>query len=74
MTRLPSVTGKELIAAMKRLGFEVVRIRGSHHYLQHQDGRASVVPAHAGENLGRGLMSKILKAAKIDPEELRRHL
>jgi hypothetical protein len=32
MTRLPSVTGKKLIAAMKRLGFEVVRIRGSHHY------------------------------------------
>ena len=27
-----------------------------------------MVPAHAGENIGRGLMAKILKAAKIDSE------
>ncbi len=31
MTRLPSVTGKQLIAALKQSGFDVVRIRGSHH-------------------------------------------
>ena len=59
---------------MKRLGFEVIRIKGSHQYLQHADGRAIVVPAHAGETIGRGLLTKILKAAKIDPESLRQHL
>ena len=74
MTRLPSVTGKQLIAALKQLGFDVLRIKGSHHYLQHPDGRATVVPVHAGEDIGRGLMAKILRATKLEPDELRRHL
>lgn len=30
MRRLPSITGKQLIGALKRLGFQEVRIRGSH--------------------------------------------
>ena len=30
MTRLPTVSGKQLIAALGRLGFEVVRQKGSH--------------------------------------------
>jgi len=39
MTALPSVRGKDLVAAMKKAGFEVVRVKGSHHFLRHQDGR-----------------------------------
>jgi len=42
MTKLPSVTGKELITALSKLGFQVIRIKGSHHFLRHQDGRATV--------------------------------
>jgi predicted RNA binding protein YcfA (HicA-like mRNA interferase family) len=74
MMRLPSLTGKQLVAALCRLGFEVVRVKGSHHYLAHPDGRATVVPVHAGEDIGRGLLAKILRATKTDPEQLRRHL
>ena len=70
MSRLPSVTGKQVIAALMRLGFEPVRIRGSHHYLRHSDGRATVVPAHAGETIGRGLLSKILRDAEIERGDL----
>lgn len=74
MTRLPSISGRKLIAALKRLGFEVVRIRGSHHYLQHPDGRVSVVPVHAGEDIGRGLLAKILRDTEITEAALRKHL
>ena len=74
MTRLPSLTGRKLIAALKRLGFAVVRIKGSHHYLQHPDGRATVVPIHAGEDIGRGLLAKILRDADISEGVLKRHL
>ncbi len=74
MTRLPSVTGKQLIGALKQLGFDVVRIKGGHHYLQHPDGRATVVPVHAGEDIGRGLVAKILRTTELEPDELRRHL
>jgi predicted RNA binding protein YcfA (HicA-like mRNA interferase family) len=70
MSRLPSSTGKQLIAALKRLGFDEIRIRGSHHYLRHPDGRATVVPVHAGESIGQGLVSKILRDCEIDRDEL----
>lgn len=70
MSRLPSPTGKQLIAALKRLGFEEIRVRGSHHYLRHPDGRSTVVPIHAGETIGHGLVSKILRDCEIDRDEL----
>ena len=32
MTSLPSLTGKELLAVLKKAGFEVLRVKGSHHF------------------------------------------
>jgi predicted RNA binding protein YcfA (HicA-like mRNA interferase family) len=69
MTRLPRVTGKQVIAALARVEFEVVRVRGSHHFLRHKDGRAIVVPVHSGETIGPGLMSKILRACDLTIDE-----
>ena len=43
-TKYPKLTGKELIKILQKYGFEVSRIRGSHHFLKHSDGRATVVP------------------------------
>lgn len=44
MSQLPSVTGREVIAVLGKVGFEVARVRGSHHILIHSDGRRTVVP------------------------------
>ena len=44
MTRFPSLEGKEIIALLKDHGFVVDRQRGSHCYLKHEDGRATVLP------------------------------
>ena len=74
MSRLPSVTGKQLLAALGRLGFEVVRTRGSHHFLRHADGRSTVVPVHADENVGRGLLAKILRDSELTRDQLRETL
>jgi predicted RNA binding protein YcfA (HicA-like mRNA interferase family) len=49
--------------------FAVLRIKGSHHFMQHPDGRRTVVPVHAGETVSPGLLSKILKDAEMDVEE-----
>ena len=70
MTTLPSVTGKDLLAALKKAGFDVVRIKGSHHFLRHMDGRATVVPVHSGEAIGPGLLSKILRDCDLSREAL----
>lgn len=70
MTALPSITGKDLVAALKKAGFEVIRIKGSHHFLRHADGRTTVVPVHAGETIGPGLLSKILRDCDLTRDEL----
>jgi predicted RNA binding protein YcfA (HicA-like mRNA interferase family) len=69
MTRLPKPTGKEVIAALGKIGFAVIRVKGSHHFIRHPDGRSTVVPVHSGETIGPGLMAKILKDCEIDREE-----
>jgi predicted RNA binding protein YcfA (HicA-like mRNA interferase family) len=68
--RMPRPTGAEMIHALGKSGFEVVRIKGSHHFLQHADGRATVVPMHSGETLGPGLVSKILRDTDLSRDEL----
>jgi predicted RNA binding protein YcfA (HicA-like mRNA interferase family) len=70
MTKIPRVTGKKLIKALKKGGFVVIRIRGSHHFLRHTDGRCTVVPVHSGEIIGPGLISKILTDCDLTREDL----
>jgi len=74
MARQPRVRGRELIAALKKAGFIVSRTRGSHHFLKHGDGRATVVPVHAGETIGPGLYNKILRDADLSNEDILRIL
>jgi hypothetical protein len=47
MSRLPALTGKQLVAVLQQLGFESLRVKGSHHFLRHPDGRTE------GEARGR---------------------
>jgi predicted RNA binding protein YcfA (HicA-like mRNA interferase family) len=70
VSSLPALTGKHLIRALKKIGFEVVRSRGSHNFLQHSDGRCTVVPVHAGETIGRGLLAQIMRDCEITTEDL----
>ena len=71
MTRLPRLTGPELIAALAKAGFHVVRVKGSHHFVRHQDGRSTVIPAHSGEVLGPGITAKILRDCDVDADTFR---
>ena len=69
MTRLPRVTGHEIIAALQRAGFVVARVKGSHHFLRHPDSRGTVVPVHAGETIGPGLLAAILRDCELSRED-----
>ena len=59
MTKLPRITGQRLITALRKAGFDVIRVRGSHHFLSHPDGRHTVVPVHRGEIMGPGTMGSV---------------
>ena len=74
MTTFPSITGSRLIRALGKFKFKVIRIKGSHHFLQHQDGRCTVVPLHRGESIGRGLLAQILRDCDITKDELQKKL
>jgi predicted RNA binding protein YcfA (HicA-like mRNA interferase family) len=70
MAKYSAVSGKELIAAFAKIGFVVTRIRGSHNIIKHPDGRTTVIPSHAGESIGPGLLANILRSLKITRSEL----
>jgi predicted RNA binding protein YcfA (HicA-like mRNA interferase family) len=74
MPRLPRLRGREVLAALRRGGFIVLRVKGSHHFLQHHDGRRTVIPVHSGETIGPGLLNKILKDVGVELEEFKNWL
>ena len=64
------VTPKKLIKALKKLGFEQTRIRGSHFRFAHSDGRKTSVPVHGNESIGAGILNSIIKKdLKMEKED-----
>ena len=61
MPKLPRLTGKELAKIVKRLGFVHSHTTGSHMMYKHPDGRRTIIPHHGGEQIGPGLLNKIIK-------------
>jgi predicted RNA binding protein YcfA (HicA-like mRNA interferase family) len=69
VSRLIPLKPIEVIRILERLGFSRIRQRGSHIYMRHPDGRATVVPFHKGEDIGKGLLKKILQDTELAWEE-----
>lgn len=72
MTRLPRITGKELVRALKKAGFVCKRIEGSHHILQKTFPDETVtipVPVHAGKIIKLGLFKHVLRKARLSVDQ-----
>ncbi len=67
--KLPLLDGKELIKILNKIGFQIIRQKGSHVYLKHDDGRCTVVPLHSNREIGRGLLKRILNEIELSREE-----
>ena len=61
MAKLPQISAKELSRILNKLGFKFIRQEGSHMFFEHSDGRTTVIPNHPGEDIGIGLLNKIIK-------------
>ena len=70
MSRLPVLSAREVIRILEQMGFEIVRQRGSHVRLKHEDGRVVTVPVHSGQQISRGLLRKILRDVELSPKAL----
>jgi predicted RNA binding protein YcfA (HicA-like mRNA interferase family) len=69
VTRLPIVDFRTMNGVLLRLGFTVVRQRGSHVFYRHPDGRTTTVPNHPGRDLARPLVREILREIELTVEE-----
>ena len=61
MAKLPLLNPKEIIKILNKLGFKFIRQEGSHMFFEHPDGRTRIIPNHPSQDIGRGLLSKIIK-------------
>ncbi|MGQ9557724.1 MAG: type II toxin-antitoxin system HicA family toxin [Desulfurispora sp.] len=68
--RLPRVSGKDILAALKRNGFTLVDIEGSHHYLLSPAGKIVTIPVHGQRILKPKTLKSILNQAGLTAEEL----
>ena len=74
MTRLPSLSSRQLIAALRHAGFEDAprRGKGSQHALMRRDpdGRVRLVIVPESHDLPRGTLHAVLELAGMTPQEL----
>ncbi|QOJ19391.1 MAG: type II toxin-antitoxin system HicA family toxin [Gammaproteobacteria bacterium] len=66
MPKLPVISGMEAVRALEKLGFSVVRQRGSHIVLR-KESSGCVVPNHS--ELKTGTLAGILKQAGVSISE-----
>jgi predicted RNA binding protein YcfA (HicA-like mRNA interferase family) len=69
MTTFPTVPARDIIRYLKKQGFVLLRQKGSHKFFRHLDGRTATVPDHKGEDIGKGLMLKILKDIEVSQQD-----
>ena len=70
--RLRDVSGRRIIRAFEKLGYEVARITGSHYVLKHPERPTISIPRHGTVKVGL-LLSKI-KAAGFTWDEFEEKL
>ena len=63
--KLPLLSGKQVLAALTRLGFAEVHRKGSHVKMKHSDGRIIVFPFH--DEIDRFTLRGVLRDADVDP-------
>jgi len=65
VSKLPSISGKTAIKIFIKIGYKVVRQKGSHIRLLHIDiyRRPLTVPVH--KILGKGLLRKLLRDSEL---------
>ncbi len=71
MSYLPQVSGREVVKALGRIGYEVDRQRGSHIVLRNSEPpyRRLTVPDH--DEVAKGTLRSIIRQAGLGVEEFK---
>jgi predicted RNA binding protein YcfA (HicA-like mRNA interferase family) len=65
--KIPLLSGRQVLAALIRLGFVEVHRKGSHSKMKHTDGRIIVFPVH--DEVNRYTLKGALRDAGIEMED-----
>ena len=69
MSKVPVLKPFEVEAILLKMGFAMVRQRGSHRQYRHPDGRCTTVPFHSGRDISPILLRQIAKDVGTSAEE-----
>jgi len=75
LSKLPVISGREMVRVLSRIGFAIVGRKGSHVRLKRQRGKEIlivIVPMH--RELAKGTLRSILRQANLTVEDLLRLL
>ena len=62
MKQLPSLKARDVIRALKKLGFEESHQKGSHLTLINRaTGKRTIIPIHPGKDIKKPLLRKIIE-------------
>jgi len=67
VAKLPSVSEKIAVKAFTKIGYNVVRQKGSHVRLLHPNRKPLTIPNH--RLLGKGLLRKLLRDARLSVDD-----
>lgn len=66
---MKAISGRAIARTLERKGWQLIRIRGSHHLYGRGSARI-VVPVHGNEALKMGLQRDLMKQAGLIDEDL----
>ena len=69
MTPLPSLKPRQVVAALERGGFVVIRIVGSHYQLFNERTRRHTTVPHHNHHLPRGTVAAIIRQAGLTRDD-----
>ncbi|MEA2053304.1 MAG: type II toxin-antitoxin system HicA family toxin [Euryarchaeota archaeon] len=69
MNKIKPLPTKKVIRVLEKIGFKQIRQKGSHLFMRHPDGRTTLITVHPGEDIGKGLIRKIISDAKLTRDE-----
>ncbi|MBW1854886.1 MAG: type II toxin-antitoxin system HicA family toxin [Deltaproteobacteria bacterium] len=69
MPKIPAITPQKIIKILKKKGFVLDRIKGSHHIYYHAETKKRIVIPFHKKDLPKGTLHEILRQAGLNKEE-----
>ena len=74
MPKIRPLSSQRLIKVLEKIGFKIIRQKGSHVIMINDKGTRIVIPVHPGKDVKPGLIRAIIKEAGLSREEFLRIL